>query len=105
MRKRRLKDKISKKIPLQVTSVQQKMTTAPAKKKSLQLAMLIVGGCLFRFPHTCWKQKKVGHRTPSLKLTASLHRKMDGWNTVLGNPFWGPFAYCQVRPLFASTKT
>ena len=30
----------------------------------------------------------------SLKLTASLHLKMDGWNTIVS--FW-EFAYFQVR--------
>ena len=39
-----------------------------------------------------WTKIRVG---PSLKLTASLHLKMDGWNTIVS--FWGVQAYFQVR--------
>ena len=42
---------------------------------------------------TCYISGK-SRMIPSLKLTASLHLNMDGWNTIVS--FWGP-AYFQVR--------
>ena len=40
------------------------------------------------------KNSTLGKNLPSLKLTASLHLKMDGWNTIYIISFWGK------RPIF-----
>ena len=49
------------------------------------------------YPFDMWKSSE---KVPgTLKLTVSLHLKMDGWNTIVS--FWGP-AYFQGRLLLVS---
>lgn len=113
MCKRRLKDKISKKNTVASHMLDGESWYLSKRSTKNDNCSRKIKSPIGNFD--CWRMslsmsshlletKKTGHRTPSLKLTASLHRKMDGWNTVLVS-FLGPFAYCQVRALLVSTKS
>ena len=62
-----------------------KVSTYPLVLDSPLLGRLSLMWCPNLETHCCFVN------VPSLKLTASLHLKMDGWNTIVS--FWGPGPY------------
>ena len=61
--------------------------------KPLKTALLQIGKSVFML---------LGSIRDSLKGTASLHLRMDGWNTIVS--FWGVWAYFQGRLLLVSGR-
>ena len=60
------------------------------------LAVVLVLYILTCSPRVIWNDHTTHHYIPSLKLTASSHLKMDGWNMIVS--IWGVgIAYFQVR--------
>ena len=67
----------------------------------LQDFSTIPGGFLAGFPSTEWQEAEfLLWEFASLKLTASLHLKIDVWNTIVS--FWDPLDFC--RSVLVSLK-
>ena len=60
--------------------------TSPAKKNTaLRAAPTTIGGSFGSCDHPTYRERTQVGGLPSLKLTASLPLKMDGWNTIVSS--------------------